>query len=109
MSNTGRERREEELPPRQILYSLLPPTTGRTHCQRHIYQRERERVSVCDRVSEGAAASPGALEIDGAKVQQDMQRKKEDEKRPAPIKLRRCITTREESTLQKQGHQRQGP
>lgn len=46
MSNTGRERREEELPPRQILYSLLPPTTGRTHCQRHIYQRERESVCV---------------------------------------------------------------
>lgn len=65
-------------------------------------------MSVCDRVIEGAAASPGALEIDGAKVQQDMQRKKEDENRPAPIKLRRCIT-REESTLRKQGHQRQGP
>lgn len=114
MSNTGRERREEEeeaQTPSQTDTILIIASNHRQDSlpTSHLPERERERVSVCDRVIEGAAASPGALEIDGAKVQQDMQRKKEDENRPAPIKLRRCITTREESTLRKQGHQRQGP
>lgn len=124
LSNTGRERREEEaqnLPPgassqtdtlkteRVIIASNhqqdSPPMS-------HLPERERECVCVCVClcVSEGgAAASPGGLEIDRAQVQQDVQRKKEDQKCPTPIKLQRCITTREQSILGKQSHQRPGP